>query len=244
MSAGLGLFHAKEKPKLLDTYARGAPEFAHILDHHVSSEKRAWRYFRYAAIFVVLITLIQAISLFGLIRTGGNHLFVQTVDTHGVPVGPVREVTYVTPNATVAAVQQHLSDCIVSMYSVSPDNVVNRQNLTKAYACFAPGATAYLDSYYAAARGVNSPYIAGRTHTVEVIPQKIEGVSTQSYHVQWQQLTRGLNGAQVSSISRGATFTVAIDSGTRTTAQIVSNPFGILISAVMPDTNLQQGATP
>lgn|GEM_PF-3848273 len=232
----------KKNGQVGQPYANSLPEFDHIFEQHKKSEKNAWKVAKVSGLLLFIVTLILSVSLLTVIRTGGNHVFVVPVDSHGAPIAPARDLTYISPTPTLAALQGRLADCITAMYSVSPDNVVNRQNLTKAYACFAPAARPYLDSYYAAARGANSPFVAGRTETVEVIPQRIEAVSAQSFHIQWQQVTRSLTGTQLSSASHGATFTISLDPGPRSAAQIVSNPFGILITSVMADSNLQSAA--
>lgn len=231
---------------LQNLYERTAPEYNHFLGSHIMAEQRARNALKWQRVIDAIVILVLAVSLLQVVRTGGNHLFAVPVDKYGAPVGKARVVGY-TLSATNAAVQNRLATCVKAMFSVSPDNVVNRQNLTLAYSCTAAGGRGYLDGYYGANNGAMSPYVLGRTETVEVIPDKIEGLSAQSYHVLWTEVARTITGAAISRTENGATFSVALVTGSRSAAEIVSNPFGILITTITPDANLQSSqpqATP
>jgi type IV secretory pathway TrbF-like protein len=228
---------------LSSLYENTAPQFnlvyGSVLQRAERAETREKR--AYFILGPVVLGLIWALVM--VLHTGGNRVVAVPVNKDGVPVAQPHEVTFAA-DPTVAAIQNRLSDCVVAMYSVSVDAVVNRNTLSKAYACVGSVARGYLDSYYGANSGAMSPYVRGHRETVEVTVAKIETLSQQSYHVLWTETERTRNGTTIGTQDKSATFSVSLMSGPRDIADIVANPFGIVISTITPDANLQTPTSP
>lgn len=234
------LFRPRESagldPDLRDIYARTAPEFNHLLDTHIKAANAARAALKWQRIVDAVVVIGLVIALAIVVGTGGNHVFAVPVDHDGAPIAPAMQLDK-APTATSAAIENRMVECAKAMFSVSPDNVVNRQRMAESYACAAGAAHTFLDGYFATA----SPFQLGRGETVEVSKVRIEGPTGQTYHYTWKATTRDLSGKVLSETYPGASFMAGTIGGNRDASSIIDNPFGIVFTNIVLDTPL---ATP
>jgi type IV secretory pathway TrbF-like protein len=230
-----------------DPYADTPLLHNHILAHHIQSEKRAWKVAFGIGIGAVVAIVALSLLLWNVYLTGGNHVFALTLDKDGVPLAPPRPVNVVA-DPTDAAIANRLVDCTKAAFWASPDNVINHANVNFAYSCVTGDAHAYLDTYYASKIVIvpgqqpvpQSPFERGKFETIEVDPGRIEKLSAQSYRVTWTAVARNFAGRITSTTPHGATFMLGRITGDRTEADVVANPFGIIITKIAPDTMVAQ----
>lgn len=195
----------------------------------VRAQASNWR----TATFVCLgISLVLAVGLLWLQRSGAAVPFVVEVDRNGGvrAVGPATE-GYKPSDAQVAYT---LARFIENVRSLSIDPIVVRQNWLRAYDYATDRAAVTLNEY---ARD-NDPFANVGRLTVSIEMQSVVRASETSFQLRW--IERSFENGATKDTRRWSAILTVVMSPPRSAEQIAKNPLGIYVHAL----NWSQDLTP
>jgi type IV secretion system protein VirB5 len=204
------------------SYVRGREEW---LERYGSYIQRA-RQWRLAALLALGIT---ALSVAGNMIQAGQYKVVPYV----VEVDRVGRIAAVTRASEASAtptrvIQAELAAFITNWRTVTADLDLQKQFIDR-LSFFAVGAAkGQLRQWYEA----NNPFERAKDKLIQINISALPApVSSESWRVEWKEITRNHSGVQISSESFQATLTIQIQPPT-TDSQILKNPGGIYISNI------------
>jgi len=221
-----------DKSKLPNPYLDGRLEWLERYGSYISRAKQ-WQI---TALICLCITLVSIICNSIQATQAKVVPYVVEVDKFGQMAAVNRASDPgVIPTRVIQAT---LSDFVVNWRTVTPDLDLQKKMVERLSFYVAASAKGWLRQWFSE----QNPYDRAKNFLVQVYIKSVPAqVSTDSWRVEWDEITRNHAGVQISSETYQATLTIQVQAPT-TDAQIIRNPGGVYVTAISSSTIMDPNA--
>lgn len=212
-----------------DPYVSGREEWLERYGSYIQ-RARQWR----MAAFGCLV--VAAVAVAGNVIQASQHKvvsYIVEVDKLG-RIAAVERASdaSVTPTRVIQAT---LSDFVINWRSVTADLDLQKRMLERLSFVATGAAKGQMRQWYE----TNNPYERAKDKLVQVYIKSVPSqVSTDSWRVEWDEITRNHSGVQIASETYQATLTIQIQPPS-SDAQIIRNPGGVYVTAMSSSTVME-----